>query len=201
MIHVVRIALLATFACLAFVASAQEPMDSDPQGESKGPPVVVVKTSKGDIKIELDADKAPITVENFLRYVDEDHYSGTIFHRVISSFMIQGGGFTKDGGRKPTAAPIKNEADNGLKNKRGTIAMARTQDINSATCQFFINVVDNSMLDHSPRGFGYCVFGKVVEGMDVVDEIRSVKTGRHGPYGDWPEEPIEILEVVREPAS
>lgn len=162
--------------------------------------VVIIKTSKGDIKLNLFRDKAPATVDNFLMYVDNGHYEGTIFHRVIANFMIQGGGFTPDMQQKPTRAPIKNEAQNGLKNKRGTIAMARTQVIDSATSQFFINVVDNAFLDfRSPdmNGFGYCVFGEVVEGMDVVDAIRAVPTGRSGPHGDVPVEPVEIIEVVR----
>ncbi|HMO52332.1 MAG TPA: peptidylprolyl isomerase [Kiritimatiellia bacterium] len=167
-------------------------------------PVVIIKTSKGDIKLKLFRDQAPITVDNFLTYVDNGHYEGTIFHRVIGNFMIQGGGFTPDMQQKPTKAPIKNEAQNGLKNTRGTIAMARTQVIDSATSQFFINVVDNEFLNfRSPdmQGFGYCVFGEVVEGMDVVDAIRAVPTGRAGPHGDVPVEPVEIIQVVRVDAS
>jgi len=163
-------------------------------------PMVIMKTSKGDITIELFEKEAPESVKNFLQYVDDGHYDGTIFHRVISNFMIQGGGFTADMQQKPTRAPIKNEAANGLKNDRGTLAMARTSDVDSATSQFFINVVDNAFLDYkssTPSGFGYCVFGKVTDGMDVVDAIRSVKTGRHGPYGDVPVETVEILSVKR----
>jgi peptidyl-prolyl cis-trans isomerase A (cyclophilin A) len=163
-------------------------------------PMVIIKTSKGDIKVELDAAKAPITVKNFLAYVDSGHYNGTIFHRVIDGFMIQGGGFTKDMNQKPTKAPIKNEAANGLKNKRGTLAMARTGVIDSATSQFFINVIDNAFLDHTAptqQGFGYCVFAKVVEGMEVVDAIKSVPTGSKGPFQDVPTEAVEIVEVVR----
>jgi len=162
--------------------------------------VVIMKTSKGDIKIKLFKDKAPVTVENFLKYVDSGHYENTIFHRVIGNFMIQGGGFTSDMQQKPTLAPIKNEAQNGIANKRGTLAMARTSVINSATSQFFINVVDNDFLNFtSPdaQGFGYCVFGEVIEGMDVVDAIRSVQTGRKGPHADVPNEPVEIIQVVR----
>lgn len=171
--------------------------EAQPEGDN---PVVIIKTSKGDIRLKLFADKAPISVENFLKYVDSGHYEGTIFHRVIGHFMIQGGGFTSDMQQKPTMGPIKNEAQNGLSNKRGTIAMARTAVIDSATSQFFINVVDNNGLDfRSPdmQGFGYCVFGEVIEGMDVVDAIRSVPTGRVGPYSDVPLEPIEIIQVVR----
>jgi peptidyl-prolyl cis-trans isomerase B (cyclophilin B) len=163
-------------------------------------PMVTLKTSKGDITLKLFEDKAPISVANFLAYVDSGHYAGTIFHRVIPNFMIQGGGFTPDMQQKSTREPIKNEAQNGLANKRGTIAMARTQIIDSATSQFFINVVDNQGLNYkSPdmQGFGYCVFGEVVEGMDVVDAIRAVPTGRKGPHGDVPLETVEILEAVR----
>jgi cyclophilin family peptidyl-prolyl cis-trans isomerase len=142
-------------------------------------PVVVMDTSMGPIKIELLQDKAPITVKNFLAYVDDKHFDGTIFHRVMGDFMIQGGGFGTDYKEKPSKDPIKNEASNGLSNKRGTIAMARTNDPNSATAQFFINVVDNGFrLDPGPRvGAGYCVFGKVLDGMDVADKIKAVKTG------------------------
>jgi len=146
-------------------------------------PRVVMETSLGRIVIELDAEKAPKTVENFLRYVDAGFYDGTVFHRVISNFMIQGGGFTADLAQKRTRPPIQNEAKNGLKNKRGTIAMARMREPHSATAQFFINVVDNSRLDYpSFDGWGYCVFGKVVEGMEVVDKIR--KTPTHSAIGD-----------------
>lgn len=142
-----------------------------------GAPHVVLQTSKGTIELELYPDKAPVTVKNFLEYVKKGHYDGTVFHRVIPDFMIQGGGFTPDLAEKPTGAPIKNEADNGLKNDRGTIAMARTSDPNSATAQFFINVKDNDNLNRpSFDGFGYAVFGKVVQGMDVVDKIRVVPT-------------------------
>lgn len=163
-------------------------------------PVVLIKTSMGDIKVELNAKKAPVTVKNFLKYVDQKHYNGTIFHRVISNFMIQGGGFTKQFGKKETEAPIKNEADNGLSNERGTIAMARTNVVNSATNQFFINVKDNTFLNHrnkSARGYGYCVFGKVIGGMDVVDKIRNVETTSRGMYRDVPKEPVVIKEIVR----
>lgn len=163
-------------------------------------PVVVMETSLGNVKIELDQAKAPISVKNFLSYVDEKFYDGTIFHRVISSFMIQGGGFTADMQQKPTKAPIKNEAGNGLSNKRGTLAMARTMVVDSATAQFFINVVDNDFLDHrdnSSQGFGYAVFGKVIEGMDVVDKIKSVKTGNKMGFQDVPMDAVVIKSIKR----
>ena len=164
-------------------------------------PVVIMETSKGTVKIELWPDKAPITVKNFLRYTDEKFFDGTIFHRVISNFMIQGGGFTPQMQEKPTHGPIKNEARADVKNKRGTIAMARTNVVDSATAQFFINVVDNDSLNHrdeTPRGFGYCVFGKVIEGMDVVDKIRDVRTTTRGPYRNVPVQPVLIQSVKRE---
>ncbi len=141
--------------------------------EAKKKPVVVMETSKGTIKIELDEEKAPATVANFLQYVDDGFYDGTVFHRVVPNFVIQGGGFDEGGKRKSTRSPIKNEADNGLPNKRGTLSMARTRDINSATSQFFVNLVDNKALDHGTRDFGYAVFGRVTEGMDVVDAIAA----------------------------
>lgn len=166
-------------------------------------PRVRLETNMGNIVVELYPDKAPKTVANFLQYVRDGFYNGTIFHRVISNFMIQGGGFTKDYKRKQTRPPIMNEADNGLKNLRGTIAMARTFEPHSATAQFFINVVDNPFLDHkndTPRGWGYAVFGKVVKGMDVVDKIRNVPTGHAGPFPqDAPlkQVVIEKAEVVK----
>jgi peptidyl-prolyl cis-trans isomerase B (cyclophilin B) len=161
---------------------------------------VLLKTNKGDITIELFADKAPKTVENFLRYVTDKHYDGTIFHRVIDGFMIQGGGFTPDMTQKPSKAPIDNEADNGLKNMIGTLAMARTNDPHSATAQFFINVANNDFLDFrdkTQRAWGYAVFGRVVEGMKVVNEIRAVKTGRSSGMQDVPTEPV-IIESVQQ---
>jgi len=163
-------------------------------------PKVIMKTTKGDIVIELYKNKAPLTVKNFLSYVDEKFYDGTIFHRVIKGFMIQGGGLTPDLKEKPAKPPIKNEATNGLSNKRGTIAMARTEVIDSASCQFFINQVDNSGLDHrdnTPTGFGYAVFGKVIKGMNVVDAIAKVKTMTQGWQADVPRETIEIISVRR----
>src|SRR5208337_2177472 len=160
-------------------------------------PVVLMKTSLGRIRIELWPGKAPETVKNFLQYVDEGFYDGTIFHRVIGNFMIQGGGFTPDMKQKPTHTPVKNEAAADVKNDRGTIAMARTGVVDSATAQFFINVVDNAFLNHkdnSPSGFGYAVFGKVIGGMDVVDKIKSVQTGSQ----DVPVKPVIIESVKRE---
>ena len=162
---------------------------------------VKLHTNHGIITLELDAEKAPVTVANFLAYVESGHYDNTVFHRVIDGFMIQGGGFEPGMNQKPTGEQIKNEADNGLKNDRGTIAMARTQAPHSATAQFFINVADNDFLNHrSPdlQGWGYCVFGKVSEGMDVVDAIRKVKTGSSGFHQDVPKEDviIERAEVV-----
>ncbi len=159
---------------------------------------VVIETNKGKINLELDPNKAPITVANFLSYVDKGFYDGTIFHRVIPSFMIQGGGFTIDGKQKETQSPIELESKNGLSNEVGTIAMARTNSPNSATCQFFINVGSNESLDYRPGNPGYAVFGKVTSGMDVVNEIRQVKTGNHSGHGDWPVEPVIITKVTRE---
>ena len=146
---------------------------------------IKMETSEGDIVLELDITRAPLSVLNFMKYARSGFYDGTIFHRVISNFMIQGGGFTPEMERKQPQAPILNEADNGLKNVRGTIAMARTNDPHSATAQFFINVTDNPFLDHkskTPRGWGYAVFGKVIKGMDVVDKIRNQRTGPNGPF-------------------
>ena len=157
--------------------------------------MVKLHTNQGVITLELDAAKAPKTVENFLAYVKAGHYDGTIFHRVINGFMIQGGGFAPGMRQKPTEAAITNEAGNGLRNQKYTIAMARTGDPHSATAQFFINVADNDFLNHtapSGQGWGYCVFGKVVEGQDVVDKIKSVKTGRSGTHQDVPEQDVVI---------
>lgn len=162
-------------------------------------PVVMIKTSIGNLAVELDKVNAPVTVENFLNYVKNSFYDGTIFHRVIKDFMIQGGGMTAKMKEKKTESPIKNEADNGLKNERGTIAMARTQAVDSATSQFFINVIDNDFLDHkakTPMGYGYAVFGKVIEGMETVDAIREVPTGNKGFHQDVPKEPVVIESVT-----
>ncbi|MBL7080893.1 peptidyl-prolyl cis-trans isomerase [Candidatus Bathyarchaeota archaeon] len=157
--------------------------------------IVVLVTSMGNIEIALATKEAPVTTENFLSYVEDDYFDGTVFHRVIPGFMIQGGGFTPDGTQKTTGNPIVLESDNGLKNKRGTIAMARTSDPDSATSQFFINLVDNAFLDKSPGSDGYAVFGEVVEGLDVVDAIGGVKTTTKGLYEDWPEEDVIILDA------
>ncbi len=156
---------------------------------------VIMNTTMGDIHIELFDSKSPETVSNFLQYADKNFYDGTVFHRVIPGFMIQGGGFTPDMMEKDTESPIMNEANNGEQNRRGTIAMARTQDIHSATAQFFINVVDNPSLDYGPSGYGYCVFGKVVKGMDAVDKIRQIKTKSIGIYQNVPIEPVIIISV------
>lgn len=164
-------------------------------------PRVKLSTTMGDIVVEVYPDKAPKTVANFLKYVDNGFYNGTIFHRVIANFMIQGGGFTEGFTKKTTAAPVMNEANNGLKNDRGTIAMARTFDPHSATAQFFINVKNNDFLDHTsqtPKGWGYCVFGKVVDGMTVVDKIRAVPTGAAGPFPkDVPRTAVVINKAER----
>ncbi|MFJ1756425.1 peptidylprolyl isomerase [Kitasatospora sp. NPDC088134] len=162
---------------------------------------VKLSTNHGDIVIRLDAEKAPATVQNFLQYVTDGFYDGTVFHRVIDGFMVQGGGMEPGLKRKETRAPIQNEADNGLKNTKYTVAMARTSDPHSATAQFFVNVADNAFLDHSgknPQGWGYAVFGEVVEGQDVVDAIKSVRTGSHQGHADVPKEDVVLIsaEVV-----
>jgi len=162
-------------------------------------PMVVISTSMGDIKVELNEEKAPVTVKNFLAYVNDKFYDGTVFHRVIPGFMIQGGGMDKDLKEKPAKSPIKNEAGNGLKNEVGTVAMARTNVVDSATAQFFINVKDNTFLNHrddSQAGFGYTVFGKVVGGMDVVQKIEHVSTTNKGPYQDVPAEAVIIKSIT-----
>jgi peptidyl-prolyl cis-trans isomerase B (cyclophilin B) len=159
--------------------------------------MITLKTNRGDIVIELDKENAPDTCENFVQYVKAGHFDGTIFHRVISNFMIQGGGFSAGMIEKPTRAPIRNEAQNGLSNLTGTIAMARTNDPHSATAQFFINVADNKFLDHPGHdGWGYCVFGKVTAGMDVVNDIKRVETGSHMMHQDVPKEDIVIETAV-----
>ncbi len=161
--------------------------------------MVTIKTIFGNIKLELLTEEAPETVANFLEYINEGHYNGTIFHRVIDNFMIQGGGFDADFKQKPTKEPITNEAVNRISNKRGTVAMARTNDPDSATAQFFINVKDNDFLDFkspTPQGFGYCVFARVIEGMDVIDEIKGVETATKNGHGDVPLENIVIDEIV-----
>jgi cyclophilin family peptidyl-prolyl cis-trans isomerase len=179
------------FACLLGVLAIVAFAGAPAAAQSKNP-IVVISTSLGDITAELDAAKAPLSVENFLAYVKAGHYDGTIFHRVIKGFMIQGGGMTPDMKEKPTRPPIKNEAANGLKNARGTLAMARTNQVDSATSQFFINTgTKNEFLDHKVRDYGYAVFGKVVSGMDVVDKIEGVKT----EPGDVPAQPVIIKSI------
>ena len=155
------------------------------------------KTSKGEFTVELFTAEAPISAENFLAYVDSGHFDGTVFHRVIPGFMIQGGGMTADMKQKPTRDPIATEAKNGIKNTRGTLSMARTNDINSATSQFFLNVADNGFLDNSAGSYGYAVFGKIASGMDVVDAIVAVKTGNRGGHQDVPVEAVVIESVTR----
>ena len=158
--------------------------------------MITIKTNHGDIGVELFDDKAPISCENFRQYIRDGHYAGTVFHRVIPNFMIQGGGMDTSLTAKPTREPIKNEADNGESNVRGTLAMARTMVVDSATSQFFINLRDNDFLDHGTRDFGYAVFGRVAEGMDVVDAIAAVPTGNQGGHQDVPVETVEIIEVT-----
>lgn len=184
---------------MAFI-SCQGRSPSSNQKKEKNKVGVLIETSRGVIEIELDNNVAPITVKNFLKYVDDGFYNNTIFHRVIDNFMIQGGGFTKDMVRKETLTPIKNEAKNGLRNEVGTIAMARTGVVDSATAQFFINVRENSFLDHkdtSQRGYGYAVFGRVVKGMDVVNMIKAAKTVAKGMMQNLPVEPVIIKSVKR----
>ena len=159
---------------------------------------VKMQTTHGEMLIELDAEAAPVTVKNFVEYVKDGFYDGTIFHRVISGFMIQGGGMTADMKEKANKSPIKNEAANGLKNLRGTLAMARTSDPNSATAQFFINLVDNDFLNHGTRDFGYAVFARVVGGMDVVEKIAAVPTGNRGGHQNVPLDPVTIVSITRD---
>lgn len=167
------------------------------EGNIMANPTVVIDTSLGKIKVELFEDKAPLSVKNFLQYVDEGFFNGLIFHRVIPNFMIQCGGFDAKMKQKKTRDPIKNEAANGIKNTRGTLAMARTSDVDSATSQFFINVADNDFLDHGKRDFGYAVFGKISEGMDVVDKICAVPTANAGMHQNVPKTPVEMTAVTR----
>lgn len=193
---------LAALSLLLVLAApcawAQDKTDMAPAASH---PRVKLETSKGAMVLELYPDKAPKTVANFLDYVKSGFFDGTIFHRVIPGFMIQGGGFTPDMQQKPTRDPVQNESNNGLSNERGTIAMARTSDPNSATAQFYINVVDNSSLNFSGGRLGYTVFGKVVEGMDVADAISKVPTTRRGRMSDVPQEPVEIQKVTLQPAG
>lgn len=196
-----RFPLVFLFGLLLSFSLTSQASTPPAQATSSDTPKVDIQTNQGDIVVELFPAKAPKTVANFLKYVDDGFYTNTLFHRVIAGFMIQGGGFTTQFELKPTNAPIPNEADNGLKNLRGTIAMARTVDPQSATSQFFINVVDNPHLDFqnkTPRGWGYCVFGKVVKGMDVVDKIANLPTGPGGPFQrDVPKTPVVILSIKR----
>jgi peptidyl-prolyl cis-trans isomerase A (cyclophilin A) len=180
----------AALLCLAQV-TASPGVAPSPRPTPSGP-VVVLETSLGRIRIGLYDDKSPISTENFLKYVRKGHYNGTLFHRVIPTFMIQGGGMTADMKEKPTDPPIRNEARNGVRNSRGTLAMARTDDPNSATAQFFINLKDNASLDFGIRGAGYAVFGEVIEGMDVVDKVAAVPTTRRGQHDDVPVTPVLI---------
>jgi peptidyl-prolyl cis-trans isomerase A (cyclophilin A) len=159
--------------------------------------MVRFETSHGAFTVELFPKEAPVTVENFLRYVDDGHFDGTIFHRIVPGFVIQGGGLTVDFASKTTRAPISNEANNGLKNSRGNLSMARTSDINSATSQFFVNLADNAFLDHGPRDYGYAVFGRISDGMDVIDKIAGVRTGRRKGYQDAPLEDVVIVSARR----
>lgn len=206
MFRVATVTVLLTLMVLAGVGRTEDPNASATTRPQEGttmasadkPVVVEMETSMGKISIELNAAKAPLSVANFLQYVDGGFYDGTIFHRVIPTFMIQGGGFTADMKQKPTKGPIKNEANNGLSNARGTISMARTNDPDSATAQFFINVQDNAGLDYQgPRNYGYAVFGKVIAGMDVVDKIRNVETGNAGMHQDVPRQPVIIVKAAR----
>ena len=200
------VSLIVGVVSAALLSVAALAHGAETPGKSPAPakhPTVVIKTSLGDITVELYPDKAPITVKNFLDYAEAKQYDGTIFHRVIPQFMIQGGGFTPDMNQKATKAPIKNEAGNGLKNTTGTIAMARTGIVDSATAQFFINVRDNTALDHrneNPDGFGYAVFGKVVGGMDVVKKIENVATTSKPPHQNVPVTPV-VIESVRVTSS
>lgn len=202
MLNVRRLALAFTTALVLLSSAHAQELEAikptPPKQTINQTDMVILNTSKGAIKIALDAEKAPESVKNFLSYVEDKHYDGTIFHRVIKGFMVQGGGFEPGMVQKPTKAPVMNEADNGLKNNKYTIAMARTQDPHSATAQFFINAKDNDFLnytDSTPSGWGYAVFGEVVEGQDVVDAIEAVKTGNNGPFGDVPVEDVVINSV------
>lgn len=193
-------ALVLFIYLLAFVLMTWS-FNAQANNKKTSSPEVVISTSLGNIKVKLNSEKAPITTKNFLKYVQKKHYDGTIFHRVMPAFMIQGGGHLPDMKEKDTSAPIKNEATNGLSNLRGTIAMARTEATDSATAQFFINVVDNQRLDHvDEKRYGYAVFGEVTEGLDVVDKIRNVKTVTKGEYENVPEIPVMIKSVRLAPA-
>ncbi len=173
-----------------------------PDALAQDHPIVIIETSLGTMTAVLDRTKAPLSVENFLQYVEDGHYNGTVFHRVIKTFMIQGGGFTADMQEKPVRTPIKNEATNGLTNDRGTLAMARTNIVDSATSQFFINTVNNDALNNrgtSPDAYGYAVFGRLTGGMEVLDSIADVATGSRGPHQNVPDTPVEILSITLQP--
>ncbi len=196
---IVTAVLIAATVALSHMQEPGAKENPTPSAEKGNAMIVDMQTSEGNIVIELYPDKAPETVANFVQYARDGFYDGTIFHRVIPGFMIQGGGFGPDMNQKPTREPIKNEADNGLKNEAGTLAMARTPDPNSASSQFFINAKDNGFLNYSnptPQGWGYCVFGKVTEGMDVVQKIEHVKTTNRAGHQDVPEEPVVIEKVT-----
>ncbi len=185
------VALLVASACSA----SEEPRKPAAPG---GKILVTMKTSLGDVRIELDSERAPISVENFLAYVDDGFYDGTVFHRVIPNFMVQGGGFDSDMNQKSTRPSIKNEAKNGLKNEAGTLAMARTSDPDSASSQFFINLVDNDFLNNGSRDFGYAVFARVVGGMDIVEKIAAVPTGNSSGHQNVPLDPVTLVSITRD---
>ncbi len=189
--------IILVCGCTEKEATTSQTVPQQTIGQEKMDDNVILETSLGDIEIQLDRERSPKTVENFYAYVDDGSYDGTSFHRVISNFMIQGGGFLPNGDKKKTRSPIKLESDNGLKNLKLTLAMARTNDPNSATNQFFINVKDNTNLDYNPQNPGYAVFGKVVGGSDIVEKIRYVKTGSKGPYQDWPQDDVLIKRAYR----
>lgn len=193
-----KAALLTTFISSSVFAQTTVETKPEPAAKTSAAPQVLIETTEGTIVIELYPDKAPKTVENFLTYVNEEFYDNTIFHRVIPGFMVQGGGFTEDFEKKITHAPIQNEADNGLRNRIGTVAMARTNDPHSATAQFFINVAQNTFLDFrekTPRAWGYAVFGKVISGMKTVNKIRMVKTGFKNGMKDVPTKTVKIIKA------
>ena len=198
---IVPMLMLALTFTFAVSAAGQETASEAPADAAAANPRVVIETSKGNIVVELFAAEAPKSVENFIAYAEAGFYDGTIFHRVIPQFMVQGGGFSSDLVKKPTRPPVQNEADNGLQNDRGTLAMARTRDPHSATAQFFINLVDNAFLDHTAkntRGWGYAVFGQVVDGMAVADAIAGVRTGNKKGMQNVPLQPVTIKKVTVE---
>lgn len=191
-----KLTLLLT-CCLAVLATTNAS-----QAAAQGNPVVLIETNLGSMTAELDQANAPLSVANFLEYAESGHYSGTVFHRVIKTFMIQGGGFTPDMTQKPVQPPIKNEARNGLSNDKYTLAMARTNVVDSATSQFFVNTADNAALNNkgiTPGDYGYAVFGRVTAGMDVVDKIAAVAVGNQGPFQNVPNTPVEIISITVQP--